>query len=348
MNKFLLFILAVSLIACENSKKKQSEVHLAGAGATFPLPYYNLAFKTYQDTAGISVTYGGIGSGGGIRSLKDKIVDFSGTDAFLSDREISEMPATVIHIPTCLGAVVLAYNLPGIEKLNLTGKIIANIYLGKILRWNDEQIKAINPEVNLPDQNIQVVYRSDGSGTTYTFSDYLSKVCETWKQDIGSGKALKWPAGIAAKGNPGVAGTISQTPGSIGYIGSEYAFTLNLPTAAIQNQAGNYILPTTTSIAAAANVGISADTRTMITNSPAPEAYPISCFTWLLIYQEQAYSDRSAAQATATVELLNWLISPQAQKMTTKVHYTPLPEKAVLQAQELLKTVTYEGKSLIR
>ena len=298
------------------------KVSISGAGATFPLPFYNLAFKTYQDKTGNSITYGGIGSGGGIRSLKDKIVDFGGSDAYLSDKEMSEMPAAVVHIPTCMGAVVLAYNLPGVDNLKLTGDIIADIYLGKITKWNDSRIAAINPGVNLPDKAMSPVYRSDGSGTTFVFSDYMTKVSPEWAEKIGTGKSLKWPVGMAAKGNPGVAGVISQTEGSIGYVGSEYAFAMKIQFAA--------------------------DTRTMITNSAAPDAYPISCFTWIILYKEQAYADRNQAQAEETLKLLNWMLDAEAQALTTKVNYSPLPEKAVKNAKALLKSVTYNGQPVLK
>lgn len=350
MNKLFIFILAFSLAACGNSKKKnnsgKSDITIAAAGATFPLPYYNLAFKTYKDSTGVSITYGGIGSGGGIRSLKDRIVDFGGSDAYLTDAEINEMPAEVIHIPTCMGAVVLAYNLPEVENLRLTPDIVADIFLGKITRWNDARIKAANQAASLPDKAINPVYRSDGSGTTYVFSDYISKISPEWSAKVGTGKSLKWPAGMAAKGNPGVAGTISQTPGSIGYIGSEYAFALKIPVAALQNQAGNFIIPSTETISAAASTEIPADTRTMITNSPAANAYPISCFTWIILYKEQAYGNRTPEQAQATLDLLDWMTSPQAQEITTRVHYSPLPASAITNAKTLLKTITYKGKRL--
>lgn len=354
MNKLLIVILVLALAACGNSKKNKAgstnaeDITLTGAGATFPLPYYNLAFKTYKDSTGVTVTYGGIGSGGGIRSLKDRIVDFAGSDAFLSDKEISEMPSQTIHIPTCLGAVVLAYNLPEVKDLKLTGEITADIYLGKITNWKDPRIKAINTHASLPDKPIHAVYRSDGSGTTYVFSDYLSKVNETWATQIGTGKALKWPAGIAAKGNPGVAGTISQTEGAIGYIGSEYAFALKIPVALLQNQAGNYITPSTESISAAASTELPADTRTMITNSPAADAYPISCFTWIILYKEQAYNNHTLQQAEANIKLLHWMLSDAAQQLTTKVHYSPLPLTAKENAKLLLQSVTFNGAPLLK
>ena len=333
--------------ATNNVNCPAKKVSISGAGATFPLPFYNLAFKTYQDKTGNSITYGGIGSGGGIRSLKDKIVDFGGSDAYLSDKEMSEMPAAVVHIPTCMGAVVLAYNLPGVDNLKLTGDIIADIYLGKITKWNDAKIQELNPGVTLPDKELTPVYRSDGSGTTFVFSDYLTKVSNDWKENVGTGKSLKWPAGLAAKGNPGVAGTISQTPGAIGYVGSEYAFSLNIPMAQMKNASGNFIMPNTEGISAAAKGEMPADTRTMITNSSVPDAYPISCFTWIILYKEQAYANRSLAQAQATVKLLDWMLSPEAQALTTKVHYSPLPQSAVANAKTLLNSISFEGKKVL-
>lgn len=351
MNKLLLLLVSLlALASCGNSQKsggKPENAAITGAGATFPLPYYNLAFKTYKDSTGTSVTYGGIGSGGGIRSLKDKIVDFAGSDAYLSEKEISEISSPVLHIPTCMGAVVLAYNLPEIKNLRLTGEIIAGIYLGKITRWNDPKIQSVNKEVIMPDKPLHAVYRSDGSGTTYVFSDYLSKISPEWMSRIGSGKALQWPVGLAAKGNPGVAGTISQTEGAIGYIGSEYAFALKIPTALLQNKAGNFIVPGSKSISAAATTELPADTRILITDSPAAEAYPISCFTWILLYKEQDYNNRTKEQAEATVKLLEWMLSEEAQTLTTKVHYSPLPASAKTNAQLLLKSVTFDGQPLL-
>lgn len=353
MRKLLIAIFALTLIACGNAKKTKdgsasSDAKIAGAGATFPLPYYNLAFKTYQTQTGVEITYGGIGSGGGIRSLKDKIVDFGGSDAFLSEKEISEMPFPVIHIPTCMGAVVLAYNLPEVKDLKLTGEIISDIYLGNIKKWNDAKIQAVNPGATLPDKEVNAVYRSDGSGTTYVFSDYLSKVSSEWNEKVGTGKSLQWPAGIAAKGNPGVAGTISQTSGSIGYVGSEYAFAQNIPVASLQNSAGNFITPNTESISAAASADIPADTRTMITNSPAVGAYPISCFTWIILYKEQAYDSRKKEHVEAVVNMLDWMLGSEAQGLTTKVHYSPLPTGAITNAKSLLQSVTFDGKPVLK
>lgn len=349
MNKLILLGLTMALAACGGANKQgnASDVSLAGAGATFPQPYYDVAFKSYQDSTKTVITYGGVGSGGGIRSLKDKIVDFGATDAFLSDKELSQMPAPVVHIPTCMGAIVMAYNLPGVKELKLTGEIVADIYLGKIKKWNDPRIAAINQGVALPTGDIHPIYRSDGSGTTFVFSDYLSKVSPEFNEKVGRDKSLKWPTGIAAKGNPGVAGTIGQTEGSIGYVGSEYSFAQKIPAAQLQNLAGNFVAPNTESISAAAAGELPADTRAMITNSSDANAYPIACFTWIVIYQEQSYNDRSQPQAEVTVKMLDWLTSPKAQAMTTLIHYSPLPASAVDQAKAILKSVTYNGQSIL-
>jgi phosphate transport system substrate-binding protein len=347
MKKILITIaLALALLSCGKSSKKSTskDVTITGAGASFPLPFYKLAFKTYSKKAGIDISYGGIGSGGGIRSLKDKIVDFGATDAFLSDEKMKTMPSPIVHVPTCLGAVVLAFNIDGITELNLTPDVLSSIFLGEISKWNDKKIAAINKGIKLPDLAITVVYRSDGSGTTYVFTDYLSKISKEWKESIGCAKSLRWPIGIAAKGNPGVAGTISNTKGAIGYIGSEYAFSLKISTAAIANKSGIFTKASVKSITASANVDIKEDTRVMLTNSEAKEAYPISCFTWIIIYKDQAYSDRTIANAQACIKLLNWMLDDKAQALTTKVHYAPLPTKARERARAILKTITFNGE----
>jgi len=332
----------------ETGKSKNGKISLTAAGATFPMPFYNLAFKKYGEENGIVMTYGGIGSGGGIRSLNDKVIDFGATDAFLSDKEKSGMPAEVVHIPTCMGAVVIAYNLPGVDGLKLNPELLENIFLGKITKWNDPKIKAVNNNLNLPDLKITVVYRSDGSGTTYIFSDYMSKISKLWSESVGTGKSLNWPAGIGAKGNPGVAGTISQSVGSIGYIGSEYAFAQKIQYALLQNSSGNFINPDIKTVSYAAKGQIPADTRTMVTNSPDSEAYPISGFTWIILYKEQSYNGRSAQQAEAIVKFLDWMESSDAQAIAESVNYAPLPSEVLLLAKEILRSVTYDGKPILK
>ncbi|HNW52513.1 MAG TPA: phosphate ABC transporter substrate-binding protein PstS [Prolixibacteraceae bacterium] len=352
MKRVLVIILGLFILAsCQTSNKKKevstSKVSLTAAGATFPMPYYNMLFKMYSEKFGSTVTYGGIGSGGGIRSLTDKVVDFGATDAFLDDAKLKEMPAEVVHIPTCMGAVVIAYNLPGIDGLKLSSGLLEKIFLGEITKWDDATIAKNNPGLKLPNQNITVVYRSDGSGTTQIFSDYMSKISPKWAEKVGVGKSLNWPVGIGAKGNPGVAGTISATAGTIGYIGSEYSFSMKIQTALIQNKAGNYVEPNIASISAAAKGNIPDDTRIMLTNSDDAASYPISAFTWIILYKEQAYNNRTIEQATATVNLLNWIVSSEAQSVAEKVNYAPLPAAAVEKAQNILKSVTYQGKTIL-
>lgn len=339
-------LMAMAVCACGGQKSSGESVELTGAGATFPLPFYNMTFEGYSATHADRVSYGGIGSGGGVRNLKDGIVDFAGSDAFLSDKEMTEMPA-VVHIPTCMGAVVLAYNLPDVVKLNLSGEVIADIYAGKITDWNDARLQELNPDVKLPAKKIILAFRSDGSGTTFVFTDYLSKVSENWKNTYGAGKTVDFPVGQAAKGNPGVAGIIAQTPYSLGYIGSEYAFAQKIPCASVINAQGEAVLPDTKSISAAAGE-IPQDTRCSITNANAPGAYPISCFTWLLIYKEQDYSSRSEAQAKATLELMKYILSDSIQQTTEAVHYAPLPKKAVELSLNNLKEVTYKGQPVLK
>lgn len=339
-------LMAMAVCACGGQKSSGESVELTGAGATFPLPFYNMTFEGYSATHADRVSYGGIGSGGGVRNLKDGIVDFAGSDAFLSDKEMTEMPA-VVHIPTCMGAVVLAYNLPDVVKLNLSGEVIADIYAGKITDWNDARLQELNPDVKLPAKKIILAFRSDGSGTTFVFTDYLSKVSENWKNTYGAGKTVDFPVGQAAKGNPGVAGIIAQTPYSLGYIGSEYAFAQKIPCASVINAQGEAVLPDTKSISAAAGE-IPQDTRCSITNAAAPGAYPISCFTWLLIYKEQDYSSRSEAQAKATLELMKYILSDSIQQTTEAVHYAPLPKKAVELSLNNLKEVTYKGQPVLK
>ena len=340
---------ALAMVACGGNSNKvgRESQELSGAGATFPLPFYNVVFEQFGQVNGDQVAYGGIGSGGGVRNLRDKIVDFAGSDAFLSDKEMSEM-APVVHVPTCMGAVVLAYNLDGINELKLSGDIIADIFAGKIKMWNDERLVALNPDVELPSEAIIPVYRSDGSGTTFVFTDYLTKVSPMWASEYGAGKSVNFPSGQAAKGNPGVAGVIKQTKNTIGYVGSEYAFAQKIPYAHIENRRGEFVLPSSETISAAASGEIPADTRCSITNSDAVGAYPISTFTWMIIYKEQNYSDRTKEQAEATLDLLKYILSDEAQHITSEVHYAPLPVKAKELSMENLKSVTYDGVSILQ
>lgn len=333
---------AVLFAACSNGAVSS----ISGAGATFPLPFYNAVFYEYAVRSGIEVAYGGIGSGGGVRSLKDGVVSFAGSDACLTPLETEQMPA-VIHMPTCMGAVVIAYNLPGVDSLNLSGQIIADVYRGVITHWNDAQIMALNPTANLPHKRIIPVYRTDGSGTTYVFTDYLSKVSPVWAAQMGTGKSVDFAVGQAAKGNPGVASSVAQTPYSIGYVGSEYAFAQNISYANVQNACGQMVKPTLTSISLAASEHIPTNTCMSITYSSVPNAYPISCFTWLLVYQEQNYAGHLLSQAQATVGLLQYLLSSHAQSVAQEMNYAPLPQEVITLSLQNLQKITYNGVPIL-
>ena len=342
-------VIALAMPSCggnaNNGTREAQE--LSGAGATFPLPFYNVVFENFAQVNNDAVAYGGIGSGGGVRNLRDKIVDFAGSDAYLSEKEMADMNP-VIHIPTCMGAVVLAYNLDGVSELKLSGEVIADIFAGNIKMWNDERLSALNPDVTLPNEAIIPVFRSDGSGTTFVFTDYLTKVSPIWASKFGAGKSVNFPSGQAAKGNPGVAGVIKQTKNAIGYVGSEYAFAQKISHAQIQNLRGEFVEPSSESISAAASGEIPADTRCSITNADAAGAYPISTFTWMIIYKEQNYSDRSKEQAMATLDLLKYILSDEAQNISSEVHYAPLPAKAKELSMINLKTVTFDGVAILQ
>lgn len=346
----LVSFLLIFFFSCNNSADSGGSSRsstVSGAGATFPYPFYNIVFRDFmRKHEGVTVNYGAIGSGGGIRSLRDRSVDFGASDAFLSEKEIVSMNAEVVHVATCMGGVVLAYTLSDVDSLRLTGDLIAKIFMGEITHWNDPRLIAENPTVKLPDLEITPVYRSDGSGTTFNFSEYLCDVSPQWNKIMGKGKALKWDAGIAAKGNPGVAGIVQQTKGAIGYIGSEYALTLGLPTAKLKNKAGNYVSASLETISAAANVELPDDMRATLTNSADPNAYPISLLTWILVYKDQNYGNRTEKEAEELIELLNYIVSPEGQRIATQINYAPLSEQAVIKTKKLIGEINYNGKIL--
>lgn len=349
--KGFFLILCVALIfmivffAGKGGNKKSKNIELLGAGATFPYPLYSKMFDEYYKIYGVKVNYQAIGSGGGIRQLLSKTVDFGGTDAFMTDKKLSEADGKILHIPTCLGAIVITYNLPGSPKLRFTGEIVADIFLGKIKKWNDEKIKRLNTDVDLPDLDIIVAHRSDGSGTTFNFSNYLSKVSSEWKDKVGFGKSLNWPVGVGGKGNPGVAGIVKQTEGAIGYVEIAYAIQNNLAYAKIKNKSGYFIEPTLESVSAAANIDMPEDTRIIITDTDAENGYPISTFTWLIFYKEQNYNGRSLNQAKELLSLLWWIIH-EGQKYNETLYYGKLPLSAVKKAEKILESVTYNGKKI--
>lgn len=319
---------------------------ILGAGATFPYPLYSKMFDEYNKKTGIKINYQSIGSGGGIKQLQSKTVDFGASDAPMSDEDLSKSPAAMMHIPTCLGAVVVAYNIPGNPKLKFSPEVVADIFLGKIKKWNDPKIKADNPDASLPATDITVVHRSDGSGTTYVFSDYLSKVSSDWATKPGTGKALDWPVGIGAKGNEGVGGMVKQTPGAIGYVELAYVMQNQMTGASIKNKSGNFVDASIASISASANVSIPEDFRVSLTNTDAADGYPISSFTYLLVYTNQSYDNRTEAQAKGTVDLVSWMIH-DGQQYAGPLLYAPLPQSVVTSVDAALKKIMFNNKPLI-
>ncbi len=319
---------------------------ILGAGATFPYPLYSKMFDVYYREYGIKVNYQSIGSGGGQRQLINKTVDFGASDAFMTDEQLKQIKEEILHIPICLGAVAIVYNLPQVNDLRFSSDIIADIYLGKITKWNDPRIQSVNPDVKLPDMNIIVVHRSDGSGTTFIFTDYLSKITNEWKEKVGKSTSVNWPLGLGGKGNEGVTGLVKQIPGSIGYVELAYAIQNKLPVGVLKNKKGNFIKPDMKSTSMAGNVSLPKDTRVSITDTESPEGYPISGFTWILVYKEQNYDKRTKEKAKALVNLLWWMIH-EGQKYTTPLDYAPLPPEAVKQAEAIIKSITYDGKRVL-
>ncbi len=330
----------------KTEKGKKSDSELLGAGATFPYPLYSKMFDMYHKLKDVEVNYQAIGSGGGIRQMMNQTVDFGGTDAFMDEEELADVKNSLVHIPICLGAVAVSYNL-GVDKtLKLTGQVLADIFLGNITKWNHKEIKKLNPSVELPDKEIIVVHRSDGSGTTFIFSDYLSKISDAWKEKVGKGKSLNWPVGLGGKGNQGVAGYIKQMEGSIGYVEVIYATKNDMPVAQMRNKSGNYINPGIESVSKAADVELPAHTRVSLTNTDAEEGYPISGFTWILLYKDLDYKDITKKKAEKIVDLI-WWMTHEGQKYVKPLHYGPLSEKAQKAAENLLKQITYKGEKLL-
>jgi phosphate transport system substrate-binding protein len=342
------FAVAAVMLMVASALGFSQSVELVGAGATFPAPYYTKVFDQYAKEFGVKVNFQAIGSGGGQSQLKNKTVDFGASDVIMTAKDLADAPAQIVHIPTVAGAVTITYNLPGNPELRLTSDVIADMFLGKIIRWNDARLAALNPSVKLPNTAITVVHRSDGSGTTGVFSDYLSKVSETWQQKVGTGTALNWPVGVGAKGNPGVAGLVKQLPGGAGYVELIYALQNNLPYATVKNKSGNWIKPSLASTTAAARVAIPDDvTKVNLTNNDTSDGYPISTFTWLILYKEQGYDNRSQAKVEAMLKLFSWMIH-DGQKYAEPLSYATLPPAVVDKAEAILKSITWNGAPVLR
>ncbi len=321
---------------------------ILGAGSTFIYPFFSKAFSVYNQQTGVKVNYQSIGSGGGILQLTNKTVDFGDSDAPLNSEQDSTIGVPVLHIPMCSGAVAISYNLPDLkDTLQLTPSVLANIFLGRIAKWNDASIAAINKGVKLPNTPIVITHRSDGSGTTNIFTTYLSKVSDEWSTKVGKGSSINWPIGLGGKGNEGVAGLIKQTPGAIGYVELAYALQNNMSFAKVQNKSGNFITPNIASTSAAGNVQLPADSKISLTNTYAADGYPISGFTWAIIYKEQNYNNRSQDRAEKVVKLLWWNIH-DGQQYCAALNYAPLSPAAVTVAENILKSATYDGKPLMQ
>jgi len=333
---------ATALLAATSTAIAQD---LNGAGATFPYPIYSKWFSDYAAKTGVKINYQSIGSGGGIRQFTEGTVDFGASDAPMSNDEMAKLKGPALHFPTVLGADVISYNIPGVTgSLKLTGSLIADIFLGKVTKWNDPQITKLNPGVKLPSSDILVAHRSDGSGTTYIFTDYLSSVSPAWSSGPGRGKDVQWPVGLGGKGNEGVAGLIKQTPGALGYIELAYAKQNNLPMAQVQNAEGEFVTPSTESATraaagAAAKLPANTDYRISIVSAPGKGAYPISSFTWLLVAQNQA----DPVKGKKLVDFLRWYLS-EGEKSAASLDYAPLPDNMIAQLLKRLDTITLAAK----
>ncbi len=335
------FVTLAFLSAVIPFSAQSQSVDLTGAGATFPYPIYSKWFADYAANTGVKINYQSIGSGGGIRQLSEQTVDFGASDAPMSDAELSKAKGgAVLHFPTVLGAVVITYNIPGVSRaLNLSGDVVADIFLGKITKWNDPRIAKENRGVALPSSDILVVHRSDGSGTSYIFTDYLTTVSPAWAAGPGKGKEVNWPVGLGGKGNEGVAGQIKQIPGSIGYVELAYARQNKLSYAAIRNADGQYVAPTIESVTAAADgavkrLGKGTDYRISIVNAAGKNSYPISSFTWIIAYQHQP----DAIKGKKLVSFLTWAYR-DGQKSAPTLDYAPLPKSLIANLESRLKTI---------
>ena len=343
---------AALLAACSSDARKGSDsssasasssgsVALTGAGATFPYPIYSKWFADYAAKTGVKINYQSIGSGGGIRQLSEQTVDFGASDSPMSDAEMAKAKGgAILHFPTVLGAVALIYNLPELKQpLKLDGPTLADIYLGTIKKWNDGRIAALNPGVALPNADILVVHRSDGSGTSYIFTDYLSVVSPAWKGGPGKGKEVQWPTGLGAKGNEGVAGQVRQSVGAIGYAELAYAKQNKIATALVKNASGAMVAPTIESATAAAagaaaTLPAGTDYRVSIVNAKGSGAYPIASFTWILVYQNQP----DATKGKKLVDFLTWALT-DGQSQASALDYAPIPDAMSRQLVERLKTI---------
>ena len=337
--RYALAAIAATLTVSAASVTLLAQAQINGAGATFPNPIYSKWFSEYAKIKpGVHINYQSLGSGAGIRQLTNQTVFFGATDGPMTTDQLQAAPGKILHLPTVLGAVVPVYQLAGVSaEMKFTGPLLADIFLGKVVKWNDPAIAKVNPGVKLPDTDITVVHRSDGSGTSYIWVDYLAKVSPEWKKNVGVSTAVKWPVGLGGKGNEGVAGLVKQTPGSIGYVELIYAIQNKIAFGAVQNANGEFVkasIPAVTAAAAAAAKSMPADFRVSITNAPGAGVYPISSFTWLLLYE----NPKDKAQSKAMVEFMKWALT-DGQKMATDLGYAPLPAEVIKLEQAALATI---------
>lgn len=337
----IVLVTVLSVIAVASISLAGKLILINGAGATFPYPIYSKWFYEYAKIdPSVNFNYQSIGSGGGIRQITVKTVDFGASDGPMTDKQLKEAPAEILHIPMVAGAVVVTYNIPKISKqINFSPAVIADIFLGKITKWNDKGLVKDNPTVNLPDKKIIVVHRSDGSGTTYIFVDYLCEISKEWKTKVGKGTSVNWPVGLGGKGNEGVSGLVKQTPYSIGYVELAYAIKNNLGYGTVKNKAGKFIVPSlqsTTAAISSKTSGMPSDFRVSLVNPNGADAYPIAGFTWILVYKNQ--TDKNKGEKI--VRFLNWAIT-DGQKYAADLFYAGLPLNIVTQIQQKLKGITY-------
>jgi phosphate transport system substrate-binding protein len=346
-------------------------ITLNGAGATFPFPLIDTWRVEYQSVnPSVSINYQSIGSGGGIRQFTERTLDFGASDAPLTEEEMQALASTPVHIPETIGSVVAAYNLPGIDKgLKLTGPVLADIFAGKITRWDDQRIRELNPEISLPSADIITVHRSDGSGTTFIWTSYLSQVSPEWNKTVGAGKSVQWTVGLGAQGNEGVSNTILSTPNSIGYVELTYALTTDMDYASLMNREGNFVEPTIDSTQAAAQAAIIMNsssaanntngstislpggdqswTHVSLLDAPGADSYPIASFSYLLLYKELSTNIDSMEKAQALAQFVNWAIT-DGQQFASPLHYVSLPESVVQHNQQTLSSLTFNGQPVLQ
>jgi phosphate transport system substrate-binding protein len=345
--KFVIVLAGVvSLVFAACGGNTGSEVRLQGAGATFPNPLYQKWLSEYGKlNPHVKIDYQSIGSGGGIKQIQARTVDFGASDSPMKDEDLRAAPGPILHVPTVLGAVVITYNLSGVSQpLHFSPDVIADIFLGKIKKWNDPRLKTDNPGVTIPDSDITVVHRSDGSGTSAVFTDYLSKVSPEWKEKVGAGTSPNWPVGLGGKGNEGVTGQVKQTPNTIGYVELAYAAQNKLPVGLIKNKSGNFVEPSIDAVTAAAAAAVAAtpeDLRVSITDAAGPAAYPISSYTYILVYKEQ----QDPVKGKTLVDFLWWGIH-DGEKFAKDLLYAPLPDEIVKRAEAKINLITAGGKPL--